>query len=89
MTNNTATEETLAFAHLRRDEPALNMHRFYRIHVTPGIFDDWLLVREWGRTGSPGTVRKDAYPTREATSAAGQVIIRKKLKKGYQLLASD
>ena len=45
--------------YLERHDAAKNKHRFYQMYVTPGIFGDWSLVREWGRVGSPGTVRKN------------------------------
>jgi len=31
--------------------------------VLPTLFGDWSLVREWGRIGSPGTVKKDWFET--------------------------
>lgn len=87
--SGTGSSVFATFVHLQRNDPVQNMHRFYRIHVTPGIFQDWVLVREWGRIGSPGMVRKDCYPTREATVNASQAIVRKKLKKGYTVLCFD
>ena len=33
-------------------------NRFYQLFITPEIFGDWSLIKEWGRAGSPGTVRK-------------------------------
>jgi len=51
--------------YLERHDPDKNLHRFYQLFVTPGIFGDWSLVREWGRRGSPGTVRKDWFDTEE------------------------
>ena len=91
MVDKTGTDSCFfdTFVHLQRNDPVQNMHRFYRIHVTPGIFDDWLLVREWGRIGSPGMVRKECYPTRETTVNASQSIVRKKLKKGYTVMCFD
>jgi predicted DNA-binding WGR domain protein len=44
-------------AFLTRIDPARNINRFYIVDVTPTLFGDWALVREWGRRGSPGTVR--------------------------------
>ena len=35
--------------------------RSYRIWVTPTLFGDYAVVREWGRIGSPGTVREAWY----------------------------
>jgi len=51
--------------------------------VTPGLFGDWSLVREWGRRGSPGTVRKDWFDTEEEAWAAGEKLKAIKEKKGY------
>ena len=49
--------------YLERHDPDKNLHRFYQLFITPGIFGDWSLVKEWGRAGSPGTVRKDWFDT--------------------------
>ena len=34
-----------------------NVSRFYRLDVQPDLFRPWCLVREWGRIGSPGSMR--------------------------------
>jgi len=70
--------------YLERHDTENNMHRFYQMFVTPGLFDDWSLIKEWGRVGSPGTVRKEWYDCEEAAVLAGQKIKNKKVKKGYQ-----
>ena len=64
--------------------PDQNMHRFYQMFVTSGLFDDWSLVREWGRVGSPGTVRKDWFDTEEEAIRAKEKLIGIKQKKGYR-----
>jgi predicted DNA-binding WGR domain protein len=71
--------------YLERHDNKDNMHRFYQMFVTPGLFDDWSLIKEWGRVGSPGTVRKEWYDCEEAAVLAGQKIKNNKVKKGYQL----
>ena len=71
--------------YMERHDTEKNMHRFYQIFVTPGIFDDWSLVKEWGRVGSPGTVRNEWFACVEAAEMAGQRIRNKKMKKGYRL----
>jgi predicted DNA-binding WGR domain protein len=50
-------------AFLTRIDPARNMNRFYVVTVTPTLFGDWAVLREWGRRGSPGTLRLDSYRT--------------------------
>jgi len=46
--------------HIRlvRHDAEKNMHRFYQMFVVPGLLDDWSLVREWGRAGSPALFGK-------------------------------
>jgi predicted DNA-binding WGR domain protein len=41
---------------LTRSDPSRNMHRFYALQVSPTLFDEWALIAEWGRIGSPGKV---------------------------------
>ncbi|MDP2100268.1 MAG: WGR domain-containing protein [Gallionella sp.] len=72
--------------YLEHHDPDKNMHRFYQMYVTPGIFGDWSLVKEWGRKGSPGTVRKDWFDSEEEAWVAGKKLQQAKTKKGYQLI---
>jgi len=75
--------------YLERHDPDKNLHRFYQMFVTPGIFGDWSLVREWGRAGSPGTVRKDWFDTEEEARVAGEKLKALKEKKGYQSIPAE
>jgi predicted DNA-binding WGR domain protein len=72
--------------YLERHESDKNLHRFYQLHVTPGIFGDWALVREWGRVGSPGTVRKDWFASEDEAIAAGEALRVNKAKNGYRIV---
>jgi len=73
--------------YLERHDPDKNLHRFYQMFVTPGIFGDWSLVREWDRVGSPGTVRKNWFDTEEETVIARQKIVDSKQKKRLSVKA--
>jgi predicted DNA-binding WGR domain protein len=72
--------------YLERHDPDKNLHRFYQLFTMPVIFDDWLLVKEWGRAGSPGTVRKDGFDTEMEAQIAGQKLSTAKQKKGYRAI---
>lgn len=76
---------TINHIYLEKHDPDKNQHRFYQMHVVPGLLGDWSLVREWGRAGSPGTVRKEWFETKEEAMAAGERLREAKRKKGYQL----
>jgi predicted DNA-binding WGR domain protein len=69
--------------HLTRTDPALNMRRFYRLDVQPDLFGGWVLWREWGRIGHSGTVRHDAFTSREAADAAQAQLAAAKARRGY------
>jgi predicted DNA-binding WGR domain protein len=70
--------------YLERIDPARNMARFYRIIVTPTLFGDWSLIREWGRIGSPGTVRETWYDDEAAARRAGEQRVQQQLRRGYR-----
>ncbi len=71
-------------SYMERHDTENNLHRFYQLFVTPGLFNDWSLIKEWGRVGSPGTVRKEWFDTREEAIVAGNKLCAAKCKKGYQ-----
>jgi predicted DNA-binding WGR domain protein len=39
--------------YLTRTDPARNMIWFYVVDITPTLFGEWAVLREWGRRGSP------------------------------------
>lgn len=61
-----------------------NMARFYKLNVQPTLFDEWAVVREWGRIGSAGTVRIKSYLTHHGAELALITIWFAKLRAGYQ-----
>lgn len=75
-------------AYLVRHNALENMHRYYVMTISPGIFGDWSLVRQWGRIGHPGTVKMDWFPTPEEALMVGSRIAESKRKKGYEIVAS-
>jgi predicted DNA-binding WGR domain protein len=68
---------------LTRTEPAKNLHRFYVVRLAPTLFGGWTLLREWGRSGSPGTVRVTSFETYDDAEKAECRIIKRRLQHGY------
>ena len=60
--------------YLTRTDPARNMNRFYVVQVMPNLFGHWTVMREWGRRGSPGTVRLASV--RQLASMAVRSMVR-------------
>jgi len=69
--------------YLKHEVPEKNRHRFYYTTVMLGLFGEWALVREWGRIGSAGTVRKIWFATEAEALEAEQKLCEAKRKKGY------
>ena len=67
--------------YLVKHDSEKNMHRFYQMFVIPGLFNDWSLVKEWGRVGSPGMVRNEWFTTEQEAELISQKITSKKLKR--------
>ncbi|MCZ4354772.1 WGR domain-containing protein [Roseovarius aestuarii] len=70
-------------AYLRCVDPAANKARFYVLAVQPTLFGGVDLVCEWGRIGSPGTVR--FIPHRDTGQALDTIrtIAAKRKARGY------
>jgi predicted DNA-binding WGR domain protein len=68
---------------LRRIRPERNERRFYRMEVTVDLFGTILLWRTWGRIGTDGKQRLDAFPTEAAAEAALARFAAAKRRRGY------
>lgn len=73
---------------LVKQRSAENISRFYLIQIVPGLFGQWGVLREWGRIGQPGTVRKDWHDTREEAHRAAEALLKAKQKRGYTVIQS-
>jgi predicted DNA-binding WGR domain protein len=74
---------------LRRVEPQKNMRRFYALSLQPDLFGTVSVVREWGRIGQPGTVRREVCTDVTAARAALALRMSMKLKRGYRRVGSQ
>jgi len=66
-----------------RTDPTRNVDRFYVVDITPTLFGEWALVREWGRRGSAGTMRLSSYARRDDAQIAERGTIKRRLQRGY------
>jgi predicted DNA-binding WGR domain protein len=71
-------------AFLTRTDPTRNIDRFYVVQVMPSLFGDWTVMREWGRRGSPGTVRLSSYQRCNEAETAERRTIKRRLQRGYR-----
>jgi predicted DNA-binding WGR domain protein len=71
--------------HFTRIELSRNMRRFYVVSLAPTLFGEWTLLCEWGRIGSPGTVRTTSFERKEEAERAEQHTIKRRLARGYSV----
>ena len=68
---------------LTRSDPARKLNRFYIVRLAPTLYREWTLLREWGRSGSPSTVRLTSFDCYDAARKAGQRSVKRRLRHGY------
>jgi predicted DNA-binding WGR domain protein len=74
---------TTRYIYMEKRVPDKNQYRFYAMHVVCTLFGDWALMREWGRIGSPGTVRENWFDSQKEAIDAMFELSKSKQKKGY------
>ncbi len=72
---------------LRSLDPARDRDRSYALTWQPGLVGDGALVRCWGRTGGAEWTCTDYYPDRAAAQAHVEALLRRRLRRGYRVLA--
>jgi predicted DNA-binding WGR domain protein len=68
---------------LTRSDPSKNMHRFYALQLAPTLFGEWVLVAEWGRIGSPGTIKQQVFGEEGHARSALANRLTAKTRRGY------
>ncbi|MDH3770991.1 MAG: WGR domain-containing protein [Nitrospirota bacterium] len=68
---------------LTQIEPDAHKQRFYLMRTLPNLFGEGLLLREWGRIGSPGQIRIDWHPTEGDAINALAKLTQQKQRRGY------
>lgn len=72
-------------AYLEKRDPARNMQRYYRVSVSPTLFGEFALVREWGRIGQRGGSRMECwFASEEEALRSGLEMAEAKRRRGYR-----
>ena len=79
---NAATNDWPALM-LRRVDRSRNMSRFWSARLQPGLVEEVVLVRNWGRIGSRGQERSYWFSNRRAALTAFEKITAAKRRRGY------
>jgi predicted DNA-binding WGR domain protein len=69
---------------IHRRDPDRRMARFYAVALQADLLAGWAVVREWGRIGSPGTIRVDLHQDLPPALAAAERMAGRKRGRGYR-----
>jgi len=72
--------------YMQTQPDAENMPRFYQLALQEDLIDGWTLVREWGRTGSPGRVKKDHFDNHESALNALLKVRDAQMNRGFRVV---
>lgn len=72
-------------AYLERIDCERRMARFYAVIVQPTLLGEWAVIREWGRIGQGGTVRKTVHDCEADAQRSAWETVAGKQRRGYRL----
>ena len=70
---------------LERIDRARNMARYYVLSIEPTLFEEFALVRRWGRIGGAGQARIDLHPSPPFAQVELEKWLSRKRRRGYVL----
>lgn len=70
---------------LERVDRARNMARYYVLSIEPTLFEDFAVVRRWGRIGCAGRTRIDLHPSPPVAEIELEKWLSRKRRRGYML----
>lgn len=60
--------------------------RYYQLLLLQDLIDGWTLVREWGKQGSSGRVKRDHFPCRNDAFNAMERVRDAQLSRGFKVV---
>ncbi|VAW95171.1 hypothetical protein MNBD_GAMMA23-482 [hydrothermal vent metagenome] len=60
--------------------------RYYQLLLQQDLLDGWTLVREWGKQGSSGRVKRDHFPCKNDALIALERVRDAQLSRGFQVV---
>ncbi len=76
-------------AYLQRLNPTNGLIWYYAIQIQRDLLGEWLVIREWGRSGSPGTVRQLPFDSHPAAAANMAALVEELTARGYQVVMRE
>ncbi|OSM00315.1 WGR domain-containing protein [Magnetofaba australis] len=76
-------------AYLQRVNPQNGAVWYYSIQVQRDLLGRWHVIKEWGRLGSPGTMRQSPHDSMDAALNALSALRDELVNKGYKVVMQE
>ncbi len=76
-------------AYLQRLNPATGVVWYYSLQIQRDLLGRWQVIREWGRSGSPGTLRQCPFDEHGDAVASMTSLMDQLIEKGYQVVMRE
>ena len=76
-------------AYLQRFNASNGLIWFYAIQIQRDLLGRWQVIREWGRSGSPGTLRQVPFETHAGAEENMTSLLKQLTEKGYQVVMRE
>ncbi|MEO5378937.1 MAG: WGR domain-containing protein [Magnetococcus sp. DMHC-6] len=76
-------------AYLQRLNPANGLICYYSLQIQRDLLGRWQVIREWGKSGSPGTLRRSPYDTHAQAVDALRSLRDQLTQKGYLVVMQE
>lgn len=76
-------------AYLQRINASNGLIWFYAIQIQRDLLGRWQVIREWGRSGSPGTLRQVPFDTHAGAEENMTSLLKQLTDKGYEVVMRE
>lgn len=76
-------------AYLQRFNASNGLIWFYAIQIQRDLLGRWQVIREWGRSGSPGTLRQKPFDTHAGAEENMTSLLNQLTQEGYQVVMRE
>jgi predicted DNA-binding WGR domain protein len=76
-------------AYLQRLSPENGQIWYYSVQVQRDLLGQWQVIREWGRSGSPGAVRHAPYEDYLQAAEGLSQLLEQLVKRGYHVVMRE
>ncbi|HAT50188.1 MAG: WGR domain-containing protein [Nitrospirae bacterium] len=76
-------------AYLQKINPQSGEVWFYSIQIQRDLLGEWQIIREWGRSGSSGTVRRQTFDNLDPAMENMDLLVDQLREKGYKVVMRE